>query len=286
MINYSIALRAVNPNLFEINQAKTRIKSAKASGQTPDPADEALAASTTLKAFAVAQYSDIVTIEKFARHISDHGSVYSRADITAILYLAVDCMREMLLDGKKIRLGDLGDFSISLTSRGADSAEKFTAQNITAVSVQWDCGPDFRNLIADAQFNLVASRAAQAAVLKALKAGQDNVALTPDTNGGAQPNPDGQQPNPAARYTLTLAAQPAGGGTVSGAGSYAQGATATLVAQPAAGYTFSRWDDGDTQATRTVTVSADKTYTATFTATTPGSNTGSNTGTGSTTEEG
>ena len=35
MINYSITARAVNPNLFEINQAKTRINQAKAEGKTP-----------------------------------------------------------------------------------------------------------------------------------------------------------------------------------------------------------------------------------------------------------
>ena len=40
-------------------------------------------------------------------------------------------MREQLLEGKKIRLGDLGDFSILLTSKGAEDADKFTAQNIT-----------------------------------------------------------------------------------------------------------------------------------------------------------
>ena len=39
-------------------------------------------------------------IERFARHIADHGTTYSRADIMAILYMAVDCMREQLLEGK------------------------------------------------------------------------------------------------------------------------------------------------------------------------------------------
>ena len=39
MINYSITARAVNPNLFEINQAKTRINQAKAEGKQPDPKD-------------------------------------------------------------------------------------------------------------------------------------------------------------------------------------------------------------------------------------------------------
>ncbi len=117
-------------------------------------------------AFAISQYTDIMTIEKFAKHITSHGSVYSRADISAILYIAVDCMREMLLEGKKIRLGDLGDFSLLLTSKGAEGD--------------------------DAEFNLVASRSAQAAVIKAIKEGKTNVDLnaptTPDnTPGGSTP---------------------------------------------------------------------------------------------------
>lgn len=102
-------------------------------------------------AFAIAQYTDVMNIEKFARHISTHGSVYSRADIAAILYLAVDCMREQLLEGKQIRLGDLGDFAINLTSKGTETADKFSAQNITGVNVVWTPGMEFKDLLADAE---------------------------------------------------------------------------------------------------------------------------------------
>ena len=185
-------MRGVNANLFEINQAKSRIKAAQAAGKTPNSADTALVASEVQNAFAVAQYTDVMTIEKFARHIASHGCVYSRADISAILYLAVDCMREQLLEGKKIRLGDLGDFSVSISSKGAETADKFSAQNITGVNVVWDCGQEFKNLIADAEFNLVASRSAQAAVLKAIKAGQTTVDLTsPDNPSGGSGTPSG-----------------------------------------------------------------------------------------------
>ena len=138
-------------------------------------------------AFAISQYTDVMTIEKFAKHITSHGSVYSRVDISAILYMAVDCMREMLLEGKKIRLGDLGDFSLLLASKGAETADKFTAQNITNVKVQWDPGQQFKNLLDDAEFNLVASRSAQAAMIKAIREGKTNVDLnvpvTPDGGG-------------------------------------------------------------------------------------------------------
>ena len=114
MINYSIVMRSVNANLLEINQAKKE-------GKNPDQKDLELVKTEKQNAFAISQYTDIMTIEKFAKHITSHGSVYSRADISAILYIAVDCMREMLLEGKKIRLGDLGDFSLLLTSKGAEN---------------------------------------------------------------------------------------------------------------------------------------------------------------------
>ena len=193
MINYSIVMRGVNSNLFEINQAKARIKAARKAGSNPSSADVALVATEKQNAFAIAQYADVMTIEKFAKHIATHGCVYSRADISAILYLAVDCMRELLLEGKKIRLGDLGDFSVLLRSKGAETADKFTAQNITGVNVNWECGSEFKNLIEDAEFNLVASRAAQAAVLKAIKAGESvaNLNTTESDGGGNTPSGGG-----------------------------------------------------------------------------------------------
>ena len=192
MINYSIVMRPVNANLFEINAAKGRIKKAIEDGKEPDEADTELVKTEVLKAYAIAQYSDVMNIEKFARHISTHGCVYSRADISAIRYLAVDCMREQLLEGKKIRLGDLGDFSINLSSKGADTAEKFSSQYITGVNVIWEPGMEFKSLLADAEFNLVASRSAQAALLKAIKAGQSVVDITqPETPEDPDDNTSG-----------------------------------------------------------------------------------------------
>ena len=51
------------------------------------------------KAYACAQSTKKMDINQFAEHIATHGCVYSRADIAAILTMAVDCMRENLLDG-------------------------------------------------------------------------------------------------------------------------------------------------------------------------------------------
>lgn len=281
MINYSIVMRSVNANLFEINQAKSRINAAVKAGETPDPADEALVATERQNAYAIAQYADVMTIEKFAKHISTHGCVYSRADISAILYMAVDCMREQLLEGKKIRLGDLGDFSVSLTSKGAETAKAFTAQNITGVNVVWDCGQEFKNLLADAEFNLVASRSAQAAVLKAVKAGETVVDLNAKTEGDGGDGGDGTDPsnpsnpsNPSGgntgggstnrQYTISVTSANTDQGTVSGGGTYSEGSRVNISATPKAGYQFDKWNDGNTSATRTVSVSKNESFVAQF----------------------
>ena len=281
MINYSIVMRSVNANLFEINQAKSRINAAVKAGETPDPADEALVATERQNAYAIAQYADVMTIEKFAKHIATHGCVYSRADISAILYMAVDCMREQLLEGKKIRLGDLGDFSVSLTSKGAETAKAFTTQNITGVNVVWDCGQEFKNLLADAEFNLVASRSAQAAVLKAVKAGETVVDLNAKTEGDGGDGGDDTDPsnpsnpsNPSGgntgggstnrQYTISVTSANTDQGTVSGGGTYSEGSRVNISATPKAGYQFDKWNDGNTSSVRTINVSKDESFVAQF----------------------
>lgn len=65
-------------------------------------------------------------------------------------------------------------------------------------------------------------------------------------------------------YTYTLTVTAGTGGTVTGSGTYDNKATATLTATPNTGYKFKQWNDGNTSATRTITVTSDATYTATF----------------------
>ena len=158
------------------------------------------------KAYAKNQVSEIWTLEKFAKHISDHNGVYSRGTVKGVISDMCECLVAQLLNGNKIQLGELGTFGISISSVGADSIEKFTARNIKAVNILFAPGVDFENLLGRAEFNLVASRFAQAATLKAEKAGETTVDLTaaknkvtgptdpadptdPDNGGGSTPEP-------------------------------------------------------------------------------------------------
>ena len=66
------------------------------------------------------------------------------------------------------------------------------------------------------------------------------------------------------QYTLTVLSNNDNWGNVTGGGTYPAGSTATIKALPYSGYHFVQWQDGNTNATRTVTVNADATYIATF----------------------
>ena len=62
------------------------------------------------KAYASAQYAEVMDINRFAEHIASHGCVYKRADIVAILTMAVDCMKETASGRTEDTAGRLGGF--------------------------------------------------------------------------------------------------------------------------------------------------------------------------------
>lgn len=74
----------------------------------------------------------------------------------------------------------------------------------------------------------------------------------------------------ASNFTITATAEPSNGGTVSGAGNYAPGATCTLTATANTGYTFVNWTKNgnqvSTNATYSFTVTESATYVAHFSA--------------------
>ncbi|MBQ6275699.1 MAG: leucine-rich repeat domain-containing protein, partial [Bacteroidales bacterium] len=65
-------------------------------------------------------------------------------------------------------------------------------------------------------------------------------------------------------YTITVVSANPDFGSVSGSGTYEQGTEVAISATPATHYHFVQWNDGNTDNPRTITVTADATYTAEF----------------------
>lgn len=171
----------------------------------------------TPKAYAKNQVSEIWSLEKFAKHISDHNGAYSRGTVKGVISDMCECLVEQLLNGNKIQLGELGTFGISISSEGAESIEKFTSKNIKAVNILFSPGADFENLIGRSEFNPVASRIAQKATLKAEKAGEATVDLEAAKNkvnaGGSQSTNEDEEDDSTGTGSTTVTPGTGGGGS-------------------------------------------------------------------------
>lgn len=71
----------------------------------------------------------------------------SGADIRAVLYALVEVAAENLKRGTIVRLGDLGSLRISLSSDGAESAEKFNVKFIKKNRVIFTPGMRIKSLL-------------------------------------------------------------------------------------------------------------------------------------------
>lgn len=140
-------------------------------------------------AYAKNQVTHVMTFDEFVKHIADHNGVFTRGTVKGVVSDTCACLVEMLLNGYKVQFGELGIFSIYISCEPAESLEKFTADNIKKVNIQFTPGEDFENLRARAKFVPVASRLAQTAIYKAEKTGQPTLDLEAIKNK----KPSGQQ---------------------------------------------------------------------------------------------
>ena len=144
MINYSIAIMGTKPGTKKENITQT-------------------------KAYGTAQVHEVLTFEKFCQHVAEHNSPFSKGTIKGVLVDAVHCIREQLLAGNKVKLGELGDFHVELACEGAVTTDDFSTANIKEVNVRWTPGKDFQNLREEATFQLVPSRSAQGDAIEVIR---------------------------------------------------------------------------------------------------------------------
>lgn len=82
-------------------------------------------------------HTETLTLDEFANHIASHGSPFDRATIIGVLAATCDCLVELTLDSKKVRLGDLGTFYMSAETIGEIDPENFTADNIKKLHLRF-----------------------------------------------------------------------------------------------------------------------------------------------------
>ena len=142
------------------------------------------------QAYAKNQRTKVMSFDEFVSHISDHNGVFSRGTVKGVVSDTCSCLVEQLLNGYKVQFGELGAFGLTLSCDPAPSLKEFSVDNIKEVNILFTPGPDFENLRSKAEFNLVTSRAVQAASIKAIKANEDTLDLAAlrKSNGSSTPS--------------------------------------------------------------------------------------------------
>ena len=86
--------------------------------------------------FAYPVGEETVNLSNLAKHMASHNTPFSAGVIKGLLTDMINCIKELLLEGKNVKIDDLAIFSLGIKNRkgGAESEDQFTVtQNIEGV---------------------------------------------------------------------------------------------------------------------------------------------------------
>ena len=214
------------------------------------------------KWYAKAVQDRTIDFEDLVTHMSEHNSPYSRGVIHGVLTDMLDCVKELVLDGKSVRLGDLGLFSVGLKTSGAKSRDRWSvATHVQGVTLNVRNTKTWSN--AELRKNTT---------LQELIGYDDGSADTPsddtpsdsgnDSGNGGNDNGSGDGTE---RISISTSVNDNSMGSVTGAGTYNKGEHVTLIAMANDGYRFVCWGDEVTDNPRTIIANVNGvTYSAIF----------------------
>ena len=218
------------------------------------------------KWYAKAVQDRTIDFEDLVTHMSEHNSPYSRGVIHGVLTDMLDCVKELVLDGKSVRLGDLGLFSVGLKTSGAKSRDRWSvATHVQGVTL------NVRNTKTWSNAELRKNTTLQELI------GYDDGSSTNDEgdtpsdsgndngSGGSGNNGGNNNPGGTERISISTSVNDNSMGSVTGAGTYNKGDSVTLIAMANDGYRFLCWGDEVTDNPRTIIANVNGvTYSAIF----------------------
>ncbi len=92
------------------------------------------------KWFAHSKSIETLNTRKLAKHISEHGSVYTQDVVFGVLEKFRSCLVEMLLESKRVKIDGLGTFFTTLENEpgGAPKKEEFNVgKNLKALHIRF-----------------------------------------------------------------------------------------------------------------------------------------------------
>lgn len=97
-----------------------------------------------VKYYPSAVNQGVVKLQQLAESMALESTV-TEHDIKAVLSSLQQWITRFLQEGKSVRLGDLGSFHVTLSTKGEDAADEVTAADIKAVRVHFSKGARLRS---------------------------------------------------------------------------------------------------------------------------------------------
>ena len=214
------------------------------------------------KWYAKAVQDRTIDFEDLVTHMSEHNSPYSRGVIHGVLTDMLDCVKELVLDGKSVRLGDLGLFSVGLKTSGAKSRDRWTvATHVQGVTL------NVRNTKTWSNAELRKNTTLQELTPYDDGSTIDEEDDTPTDSGNDSGNGgnDNGSGDGTERISISTSVNDNSMGSVTGSGTYNKGEHVTLIAMANDGYRFVCWGDEVTDNPRTIIANVNGvTYSAIF----------------------
>lgn len=104
------------------------------------------------KFYANAKSSGEVTFRSLSKEIAAGSTTVSDTDVLAVLNDLSKALARHLGEGKIVRFGDFGSFSLSLSSEGAETEGKFRAAMITRARIAFRPGVDLKEMLNNIKF--------------------------------------------------------------------------------------------------------------------------------------
>ena len=175
-----------------------------------------------------------------------------------------DVIKVWATEGHSVPVPGLGTMRFSVNAKSVANVNLVASSLITTRKIVFTPSTDVKKALKDSSVSITCYDR-NGNVVKRVTSGDSGDIEDPENPDGGGSGTDG------GTYMLTLAANNDSYGTVSGGGEYAAGTEVELKATAKSGYQFVKWSDGDTNATRTYTTTAEAvTLTAEFKADTSG----------------
>ena len=197
----------------------------------------------------------------------------SKGAINAAWDAIGEVVKAWATEGHSVAIPGLGSMRFGLRSKSVTNVNDVASSLITSRRVIFVPSTDIKDELKKTSINIpcydrngdIVKRVTSADDSEVEDPENDNPDGGGDTPSGGNTQGSGTDSgNTSRQYTISVTSANTDQGTVSGGGTYSEGSRVNISATPKAGYQFDKWNDGNTSATRTVSVSKNESFVAQF----------------------